>query len=130
WLHIRCYCFSNAALGLTKSIGINRLARQILCKTHKSALPETDFEAKKTACIFQCSTPPAKDEPLAYNDVDVQKLEQCLLKTAINLSLGDQLHSVSACLVLCPASASLYLIDVALGKSQFSPTLGAVIVIR
>lgn len=111
--------------GVTKSIGINGLARQILCKTHNSALSETDSEAKKAVSIFQRSTPPTKDDPLGDNDVDGHKFERWLLKTAINLSFGGQLRIGVGMSGSVPGQPSRYLIDVAFGKSQFTHQMGA-----
>lgn len=111
--------------GETKSIGINGLERQILCKTHNSALSETDAEAKKAVSLFQRTTPPTKDDPLGDNNVDGHRLERWLLKTAINLSYRGALHIGVGMNGSVPGLPSPYLIDVAFGKSPFSHQMGA-----
>lgn len=111
--------------GETKSIGINGLARQILCKTHNSALSETDSEAKKAVAVFQRSKPPYATDPLGNNEVDGHKFERWLLKTAINLSYGGNLHIGAGMNESIPGMPSPYLIDVALGRIQFIHQMGA-----
>ena len=110
--------------GETKSIGINGLQRQILCKTHNSALSETDSEAKKAVGLFQQSTLLTKDDPLWNNNVDGRKLERWLLKTAINLSYGGSLHVGVGMENSLPGLPSPYLIDVAFGRIPFSHQMG------
>lgn len=111
--------------GETKSIGINGLARQILCKTHNSALSETDSEAKKAVGLFHRSTPPTKDDPLGDNHVDGHKFERWLLKTAINLSYGGNLHIGVGMDDSVAGLPSPYLIDVAFGRTVFANQMGA-----
>jgi hypothetical protein len=111
--------------GETKSIGINGLERQILCRTHNSALSETDSEAKKAVGLFQRSKPPTKDDPLGDNNVDGHKFERWLLKTAINLSYGRDLQIGVGMQGSVPGVPSPYLIDVAFGKLPFSHQMGA-----
>lgn len=111
--------------GETKSIGVNGLERQILCKTHNSALSETDAEAKKALGLFQRSAPPTKDDPLGNNNVDGLKLERWLLKTAVNLSYRGNLHIGVGMSGSVPGLPSPYLIDVAFGRLPFSHQMGA-----
>lgn len=111
--------------GETKSIGVNGLARQILCKSHNSALSETDAEAKKAVGMFERLAPPTKDNPLGDNNVDGHKFERWLLKTAINLSYGGNFHIGVGINGSEPGLPSSYLIDVAFGKRPFSHQMGA-----
>lgn len=111
--------------GEIKSIGVNGLARQILCKTHNSALSETDAEAKKAIGLFQRSAPPTKDDPLGSDNVNGHKLERWLLKTAINLSYRGNLHVGVGMIGSVPGLPSPYLIDVAFGKLPFDHQMGA-----
>ncbi len=111
--------------GETKSIGVNGLERQILCKTHNSALSEADTEAKNAIALFQRSAPPTKDDPLGNNIVNGRKLERWLLKTAINLSFRGNLHIGVGMNGSMPGLPSPYLIDVAFGKLPFSHQMGA-----
>lgn len=111
--------------GETKSIGINGLERQILCKTHNSALSDADSEAKKAVGLFQQSTTPAQEGALDDNKIDGHKFERWLLKTAINLSYGSNLHIGVGMNGSVPALPSPYLVDVALGKLPFSHLMGA-----
>ena len=111
--------------GETRRIGVNGLARQILCKTHNSALSETDSEAKKAVSLFQRSMSPTPTDPVGGNKVDGHKCERWLLKTAINLSYGGNLHIGVGMSESCPGLPSRYLIDVAFGKIQFTHQMGA-----
>jgi hypothetical protein len=111
--------------GETKSIGVNGLERQILCKTHNSALSGTDAEAKKAVGLFQRSTPSTKDDPLGDSNIDGHKLERWLFKTAINLSCHSGLHIGVSIDGSVPGLPSPYLIDVAFGKPHFSAQMGA-----
>ena len=110
--------------GETKSVGINRLGRQILCKAHNSALSETDLEAKKAVSLFQRYRPPTKDDPLGDNIVDGHKFERWLLKTAINLFYTSNLLIGVGMNRSNPGLPSPYLIDVAFGKIPFSHQMG------
>ncbi len=107
-----------------KSIGINGLQRQILCKAHNSALSDADSEAKKAVGLFQRSATPTKDGSLGDNKIDGQKLERWLLKTAINLSYGGNLHIGIGMNGSMPGLPSPYLIDVAFGRRSFSHLMG------
>lgn len=111
--------------GETKSIGVNGLARQILCKAHNSALSEIDSEAKKAVALFQRFAPPSSTDPLGDNNVDGHKFERWLLKTAINLSYGGSLHIGAGMSESILGLPSPYLIDVALGRTQFTHLMGA-----
>jgi len=111
--------------GETKSIGVNGLARQILCKTHNTALSETDSEAKKALLLFQRTSPPTPADPLGDNCVDGRKFERWLLKTALNITYGSNLHIGVGMWDSKPGIPTPYLIEVAFGRLSFSEQMGA-----
>jgi len=111
--------------GETKSIGVNGLERQILCKTHNSDLSETDAEAMKAIGFFKRTALPDKDDPLSNNNVDGHKLERWLLKTAINLSYRGNLHIGVGMTGSVPGLPSAYLTEVAFAKQPFCHQMGA-----
>lgn len=108
----------------TKTVGINGLARQILCKKHNSALSNADAEAKKAVGLFQQSVQ-AGSGPAANNRVDGHILERWLLKTAINTAYGGNWHIGVGMHGSIPGLPPPYLIDVAFGKLPFSHKMGA-----
>ena len=75
--------------------------------------------------LFQRSTPPTNDDPLGDNNLDGHKFERWLLKTAINLSYGVNLHIGVGMNGSVPGLPSPYLIDVAFGKIPFTDQMGA-----
>lgn len=111
--------------GETKSIGINGLQRQILCRAHNSALSEVDVEAMKVVENFQRATSPRNSATLSVDIIDGKKLERWLLKTAINLSYEGILHIGVGMNGSVPGLPSPYLIDVAFGKLPFTHKMGA-----
>lgn len=111
--------------GETRSIGINGLQRQILCRAHNSALSEVDAEAMKAVGKFQLAASPCNSAALSTNSIDGLKLERWLLKTAINLSFEGTLHIGVGMNGSVPGLPSPYLIDVAFGKLPFTHKMGA-----
>lgn len=109
----------------TKTVGVNGLARQILCKKHNSALSDTDAEAKKAVDLFQRSVQPLSGSSISSNKVDGHRLERWLLKTAINLAYGGKWHIGVGMHGSAPGLPPPYLIDVAFGKLPFSHKMGA-----
>lgn len=108
----------------TKTVGVNGLGRQILCKKHNSALSDTDAEAKKSVGLFQQSVQ-AGSGLVANNRVDGHILERWLLKTAINTAYGGKWHIGVGMHGSIPGLPPPYLIDVAFGKLPFSHKMGA-----
>jgi hypothetical protein len=107
--------------GETRSVGVNAIARQILCRKHNSALSEVDAEAIKAIAFFQRSEPPTSAGRPGSNHIDGHKLERWLLKTAINVAYGGDLHLGVGMSGSQPGLPSPYLVDVALGKGRSKP---------
>lgn len=109
-----------------KVIGIKGMVSHILCEKHNNLLSDCDNEAVKAVSLFERSlAAPAPGSPAIDRNVDGHLLERWLLKTAINISIGSRWHIGVGMAGSEPGRASEYLVQVALGKLNFSAQLGA-----
>jgi hypothetical protein len=109
-----------------KRVGINSLTRQILCAKHNNDLSPADAEAVKAIALFRSqSRPPEPGAPPVDRDVDGRRLEQWLLKTAINLAFRGADHIGLGMTGSQPGVPPPYLLEVAFGRLKFTHLLGA-----
>ena len=103
--------------GTEKRVGINSLQRKFLCAKHNNDLSQTDQAAVLAISAFTTGkgTPPVMG----------LLLERWLLKTAINLSVGSNLHIGSGMADSKTGWPSPYLLAVAFGDLLFSACMGA-----
>lgn len=109
-----------------KTIGIGALIGKVLCVRHNNALSETDQAAVKALALFRRSaSPPQPGDASLDRTIDGLILERWLLKTAINLSFQGSRHIGVGMTDSELGWPSPYLVDVALGRAEFSHLLGA-----
>lgn len=99
-----------------RRIGINALRRRFLCAKHNNDLSPADEAGVQAVSAFATGT--------TENALRGPLLERWLLKTAINLSVGGELHIGSGMTDSTPGWPSPYLLAVAFGDLLFSAKMG------
>ncbi|MEL7941686.1 hypothetical protein [Pseudomonas delhiensis] len=104
-------------MGEERVIGINALQRRFLCEKHNNELSDADAAAKKAIDGFE----QGGNETLLSGIL----LERWLVKTAVNLSVGGNLHIGHGMSDSKPGWPSPYLLAVAFGDEILSAKMGA-----
>lgn len=107
----------NWCMGEEKSVGINSLQRRFLCEKHNNDLSDADAAAKQAIDAFE-----AGGSEFLLNGI---LLERWLVKTAVNLSVGGDLHIGYGMSGSKPGWPSPYLLAVAFGDEVLCAKMGA-----
>ena len=100
-----------------KCVGINAMQRKILCEKHNNDLSPADMAAKNAIGAFAAGS--------SQSILNGLLLERWLIKTAVNLSLGGNLHIGCGMAESKPGWPSPYLLAVAFGDEVLTAGMGA-----
>lgn len=103
--------------GQEKCVGINALQRRFLCGKHNNELSPADSAAKDVIKAFENGG--------SQFDLNGLSFERWLVKTAINLSIGSNLHIGHGMSESKPGWPSPYLLAVAFGSEILCAKMGA-----